>query len=102
VLNLILIPSFGAAGSCIAALASQYLCAMLCFILCTQHEQFSYHLKSFALYIITGLLLFALFYYSKSAGIDKLIAIGIGCFATALIMFVQFNRGNKFVTEPNT
>lgn len=101
VLNLILIPIYGAAGSCIAALISQYFCALLCFILCTQHEQFSYHFGSFAVYIITGILLFAVFYISKTSGIDKLIAIGIGCFVTALIMFVQYNRGKKFVTEPN-
>ena len=100
-LNLILIPDYGAKGSCIAALVSQYLCAMLCFFLCTQHEQFSYHLRSFVVYITTGILLFIFFYVTKSNGIDKLIAIGFGCFVTALIMFVQYNRGKNILTEPN-
>ena len=101
VLNLFLIPVYGAIGSCIAALVSQYLCALLVFIFCSRYEKIRFHLKSVAGYIITGILMFALFYVSETAGLEEIIAISIGCFAAAMIMFVQYNRVKNLVPEPN-
>jgi O-antigen/teichoic acid export membrane protein len=68
--NLMLIPAYGALGSCIAALASQYFCGTATMFMATKKLHISYSGQSMLVYLVTAILLTALFYFGKHALIN--------------------------------
>jgi len=89
VINLFFIPVYGATACCIAALISQYVCAISSFITATKKMNISFSPSSFFIYAISGLLLLALFYVGKEAGYHPIFLLAGGSIIAALIMFVQ-------------
>ncbi len=89
VTNLFLINEYGALACCIAALISQYICAFWCFILATKKMNILFLRSSFLIYVMTGILIFTLFYGSKTAGYHPVFILVGGSIIAALIMFVQ-------------
>jgi peptidoglycan biosynthesis protein MviN/MurJ (putative lipid II flippase) len=88
-INLFFIPVYGATACCIAALISQYICAICCFIAATKKMDISFSLSPFFVYALTGLLMFALFYGGKDARCHPIFLLAGGSIIAALIMFVQ-------------
>lgn len=66
-LNLWLIPSYGAAGCCIAAAVSQYSCGIAVCLAATRKLRISYSATSALLYPLSAAVFLLLFYYSKMA-----------------------------------
>lgn len=64
-LNLWLIPGYGARGCCIAALASQYGCGLALWLVASRRLAVSVSAGSMALYAVAALLLFFLFYSAQ-------------------------------------
>jgi O-antigen/teichoic acid export membrane protein len=89
VINLFFIPVYGTEGCCVAALISQYICAISCFVTATKKTGISFAPFSFLTYAMTGLLLLALFYAGKEAGYHPIFLLAGGSIIAALIMFVQ-------------
>lgn len=88
-LNLWLIPVYGALGCCMAALASQYSCGIALSIAVTQKLRFSYAATSFLLYALTAAVLLLLFYYSKMAVNNVWIILAATAFLIAVVLVTQ-------------
>ena len=87
-MNLLLIPSYGARGSCIAALCSQLFCGIATLLYARQKIHTAIHFRSLLIYIFTGLLLGG-FYYTFSNGPMPewlLIIIAAGIVATIMLL----------------
>lgn len=67
VLNLLLIPKYGALGCCVAALASQYICAAVCCIAAGKNLLSLRFLKKWLVYVFTALGFLSLFMLLKTA-----------------------------------
>jgi peptidoglycan biosynthesis protein MviN/MurJ (putative lipid II flippase) len=61
-LNLFLIPSFGAAGCCMAALVSQYGCGLALWLTASKKLSLSLERNSVLLYLVVAFFCSALFY----------------------------------------
>ena len=71
-LNLALIPSLGAKGSCFAALASQGFCGIMTLLYVWTKLKVTIHLRSLIIYIFTGGILSGFLYLGKKSGINPL------------------------------
>lgn len=71
-LNLALIPSLGAKGSCFAALASQGFCGIMTLLYVWNKLKVTIHLRSLIIYIFTGGILSGFLYLGKKSGINPL------------------------------
>ncbi len=91
VLNLYLIPKLGAQACCISAISSQYFCAISTCIIATKKSLLSFNFNSMASYLILGILLMTLYYFSGHIGINELASFAIGCFLTLLFIFRKLN-----------
>lgn len=89
VLNLILIPSYGAAGSAWAALASQYLGAAGCLLAAQQVLRIPLNPRSILRYGSCAGLLLLLFYGGKSAGWDVWIILASAALLVAAFLAAQ-------------
>jgi O-antigen/teichoic acid export membrane protein len=67
VLNLLLIPVYGALACCIAALASQYFCGLACCIVATKSLGLASGSRSGLLYLLCAGVLAAFFYFLRMA-----------------------------------
>jgi O-antigen/teichoic acid export membrane protein len=78
-LNLVLIPSLGAKGCCLAALCSQLFTGIVCMLYVKQKTQINTHFRSLLIYIFTGLLLGGFYYgfHSWPVGNISLIVLAI-------------------------
>jgi O-antigen/teichoic acid export membrane protein len=92
VLNLVLIPSYGALGCCIAALASQYVCGITCLIVTTRTFNMSVHYQSIFIYLLTAGLLTGLFYFAKSAEINIWFTVIFAVLITLLLLATQLKK----------
>jgi O-antigen/teichoic acid export membrane protein len=66
-LNLLLIPTYGATGSCVAALLSEYFCGLATCILASRHCRIAIHLQSVLVYLLSAGLVTLLFYFGPAA-----------------------------------
>lgn len=89
VLNLLLIPSFGAKGCCIAALASQWLCGITSMIYVKQKTGIRFHPSSLLVYIFTGIIVSGFLYWSNSLAISKWLLISAAGIITLLILIAS-------------
>lgn len=83
-LNLLLIPTLGAKGSCFAALASQGFCGIMVTIYVWKKSAVNIHFSSVIIYIFTAVILSGFLYWGKETGINPLVLV-IG---TAIILLV--------------
>lgn len=81
VLNILLIPDYGAIGCCVAALTSQYFCGMACCVTGTKKFSISFHFKSVFTYVLSAALLLLIFYFGRisfaNVGFILIIAVAI-------------------------
>ena len=94
-LNVCLIPVWGALACGVAALVSQYFCALACWVVAGRSYRMSLPLRDVALYVGSGAVLLALFYAGYRSGTNTFLSLFVGSILTALIMFVQINRRKK-------
>lgn len=88
ILNLFLIPSFGAKGSCIAALVSQSLCGITAMLYAKQKMSIGVHFRSILIYIFTAAILSVFLYWGNNLQINKWLLITASGIITLLIMIV--------------
>lgn len=87
ILNIVLIPAYGALGCCISALVSQYFCGLTVMITTTKKLSISYNGRSLLVYVLSAILLTLLFYFGKHAVINVWIILGIAfCFSLFLLI----------------
>lgn len=94
--NTILIPSYGAVGCCVAALASQYFCGLAICIVATKQLKIPFHFQSIALYIMTAALLTGFFYFGKTAIINVWVILAIAVCFSFLILITQLSFFKKY------
>ena len=91
-LNLFLIPVYGALGCCYAALASQYICGFACMLVTTRKFQIQLHYPSLLVYLGLAAMLTGFFYFAKSAGMNVWLSAGIAASATVLLLLTQIKK----------
>ena len=87
ILNLLLIPTLGAKGSCYAALVSQRSCGIATLIYTKRKLGVNIDFRSVIIYIFTAGLLAGFFYVSKNWNISRLFLIGGAGIITLFVMF---------------
>jgi hypothetical protein len=88
-LNLILIPTHGALGSCFAAIGSQYLAAAGCYFLATKTAGIGLYPRSMILYAVGGALLVSLFYMAKMAIINVWLILALAVLFLLVFLLSQ-------------
>lgn len=91
VLNLILIPSKGALGCCVAALCSQYFCGIITCIAATKKIKISFDVRSILIYLSTLVLLLGIFYFGKMFFINVWMTLFIAAVITIFILISQIS-----------
>ncbi|MFN2438296.1 MAG: polysaccharide biosynthesis C-terminal domain-containing protein [Chitinophagaceae bacterium] len=102
IINLFFIPVHGVIACCVAALTSQYICAICCLITATKKITISFSTFSFLIYVMTCLLLLAVFYSGREAGYYPIFLLAGGSIIAALIMFVQTGGFKKTLRSLTT
>jgi O-antigen/teichoic acid export membrane protein len=86
-LNLFLIPFYGAIGSCTAALTSQYFCALCCYVVATKSLRLPILPRSNLLYLATALVLCLFFYFARVSMLNVWFILGCAvCFMIVLLL----------------
>lgn len=96
ILNLILIPSYGAKACSISAIASQYFCGISCAVLASGRYQIAIHYPSILAYGAFAVLLSGFFYFA-SVAINNVWIILAGAVCIALVVLAtQFRSIKKY------
>jgi O-antigen/teichoic acid export membrane protein len=91
VLNIILIPLYGALGCCYAALASQLFCGIATMVFVNRRSGISYQLNLLALSIITALALGFFYYKTNELAISKwVLLVGAGMLTLLIAIFSNY------------
>lgn len=103
ILNLLLIPSMGAKGCCIAALFSQLGAGIAIMIYASQKIDLYLHFRSLLVYIFTTILLSVFLYAGNNWPVNKEILLTIAAMFTLLIMLLtgMFKRDIWLKQEKN-
>jgi O-antigen/teichoic acid export membrane protein len=96
VLNVALIPLYGALGCCIAALVSQYFCGVMTLMIATKAVSIGYNVKSVFIYLLCGFLLVALFQLGKYALINVWVILSIAVLLTVFLLSTQISFFKKY------
>lgn len=96
VLNIALIPSYGALGCCIAALVSQYFCGITTFVTSTKTLAISYNVKSIFIYLLGAVILIAFFYFGKYAVINVWIILSVAVLLSLFLLSTQISFFKKY------
>jgi O-antigen/teichoic acid export membrane protein len=91
-LNMTLIPLYGAQGSAIAAIISQYFCGLACYFSTKKYLKSSFRLKSIITYLSIVILLILIFYLGSLKGLNEVMLFLAGGLITACIMFVLIKK----------
>ncbi len=86
--NLLLIPTMGAKGCCIAALISQGFCGIATMIFVNRKSGISIHFGSLSIYIFTLAILSGFYYVGNNWIVSKWFLIAAGGMITLLLMIV--------------
>ncbi len=86
-LNLFLIPSYGAFGCCISALCSQAFLAVATMIFVNGKLKITADARSLGLYLLNGLLVCTTLYFLSKTSINTLLTLLIGMLVSFLIMW---------------
>jgi len=92
ILNLILIPRYGAIGCCYAAMASQYFCGLACLLVAHRYEGLHLHYRSLLVYVCLAVLLVGFFYFAEGAGINVWLTGAIAAAFTLLLLTTQIKK----------
>lgn len=95
-LNLLLIPSQGALGCCLAALASQYFCGFATMFLASRKAEISVRPLSLLLYCLTAVLLLLFFYFGKMAVSNVWIILATAALITIVLLATQSGYIKKY------
>ena len=105
VLNLLLIPGYGAKGCCIAALISQGFCGITAMVYVQKKLGINIHLRSLLMYIFIGIILCGFYYLFRDINISRwLLIAGAGLITlTAAIIFklVDINKWRNIIKRDN-
>jgi O-antigen/teichoic acid export membrane protein len=96
ILNVLLIPSNGALGCCIAALVSQYFCGVACYITSVRATGISFDARAGLAYLLAVILLLAIFYLGKMAVINVWIILAIAVTVTLILLIIQISYLRKY------
>lgn len=96
VLNFSFIPFYGAMGCCIAALASQYFCAIATTLSATKAVSIRFNTKSVLIYLLCASLLVALFYLGKHALINVWVILLIAVLLSVFLLSTQISFFKKY------
>ncbi len=88
VMNLLLIPGWGAQGSCIAALASQAFCGITAMLYVHKKSGINMHLRSLLMYIFIAGIVGVFYYGSRDLAISKWMLIIVAGLLTLTVMIV--------------
>ena len=94
-LNLWLIPLYGARGCCLAALASQYGCGITLWLTTSRRLAVSPAIASMAAFAALALLLYFLFFYSQKLTGNVWIILTSIALPAAVLLFTQRSRVKK-------
>jgi len=86
ILNVLLIPAFGARGACIAALISQSSCGIAAMFYVRQQLSISLHPRSLFQYALITAVLVALFYYGQRLPVQTVYLVVIAAIVSILLM----------------
>jgi O-antigen/teichoic acid export membrane protein len=89
VLNFILIPSYGALGSCISALVTQYCAGLSCFFVASGKLKIPFYKRSLTLYLLVFLVFTGLFYISRVAIINVWLILAFTVLFTLVFLLTQ-------------
>jgi O-antigen/teichoic acid export membrane protein len=84
VLNLLLIPEWGAKGCCIAALISQFFCGITAMLFVQKKAGINIHFRSLLMYIFIAAILCGFYYWCSSMAVSKWVLIIIGGLITII------------------
>ena len=87
ILNLLLIPSYGAFGCCISALCSQAFLAVATMTSVNNKLKISADARSLALYLLNGLLVCTILYFLAKTSLNTFIALLITMLVSFLLMW---------------
>lgn len=85
-LNLVLIPSMGAKGCCLAAVCSQLFTGILSMLYVKQKTQIDPHFRSVLIYIFTGVTLAGVYYVCKDWPVGNILLILLAVMITIAII----------------
>lgn len=88
-LNLLLIPSMGAMGCCIAALVSQSLCGIAVMVYVKKKIFISFDFPAWGIYIYTAVLLGILFYFGSSLALNNWFLITAGMLLVFAVIYLS-------------
>jgi O-antigen/teichoic acid export membrane protein len=95
-LNVLLIPSYGAVGCCIAALASHYVCAFACYIIATRSLLLSFMARSNMVYLATAAGLSLIFYMTRIAMINVWLILVLAICIVLVLLATQLTYVKKY------
>lgn len=95
-LNIVLIPSYGAVGCCIAALASHYFCAFACYIIATRSLLLSFMVRSNIMYLATAAGLSLLFYMARIAMLNVWLILVLAICIVLVLLATQLTYVKKY------
>lgn len=96
VLNILLIPTYGAIGCCAAALASQYFCGTSCYVAATKAFSISYHFKSVFTYVLSAALLLLIFYIGRISFVNIGFMLIIAVVIILVLVITQISFLKKY------
>jgi O-antigen/teichoic acid export membrane protein len=95
VLNLVLIPGYGAKGCCIAAIASQYFCAIACYLVANKRQGLPAHKYSWMVYLITSIVLLVLFYTTRQMMLNVWLTLVLAACLVIIVLLTQLTNAKK-------
>jgi len=105
-LNVLLIPVYGAKGCCIAALISQGLCGMVTMLYVKKKAGINIHLRSGLMYIFIGVTIAGFYYLCRDMIISKwllIIAAGfITILAAIIFKLIDIKKWRNIITYNNS
>ncbi|RYE37714.1 MAG: hypothetical protein EOP48_28270, partial [Sphingobacteriales bacterium] len=96
ILNLVLIKEFGALGSSLAALCSQYFSAAACYLLASRRFDLKVSMRSLFLYGAITFFLLLCFYLAQRAMINVWLILALAVSAMALLLFSQLSSTRNY------
>ena len=98
-LNFFLIPSYGALGCCLAALASQYTCAFACYAVAGRSVQLPHLKGSGIVYLAMAAGLSLLFYLGRLTMLNVWLILVLAVGITLLLLITQLGYVKKYLIK---